>query len=80
MKKAKTPSSGTSDSDSDSDSDTLLPRRKCYKKKKDCKKPEKKEVIQHITDLSELLKCGASSTSKVSVDLSQLTSLVEYVQ
>ena len=48
-------------------------------KKKDHKEPEKKEVVQQITDLSELSKCGASSTLKVSVDLSQLTSSVEYV-
>ena len=84
VKRLKVPStpeySGTSNSDSDSDSQSTPPIKKRYKKKKKVhkQKDKTKMQVQHITNLDDLPK--ASSSSTVAVDLSQLTSLVEFVK
>ena len=80
VKKVLSPpkASGTSNSDSDSE-DTTPPRRKCYKEKKAHKQQELTHAVKHISDITALSKT-LSSTSAVSVNLAQLTTLVEYVK
>ena len=83
VKKVPSSEDSTDTSDSEADSDSTPPRKKWKYKKKVHKhhQKEKEPPTVNLADLYQLQQAAAAgSRSSVSVDLSQLTTMIRYVQ